>query len=91
MANNALHRKVSPPFHFRKSDSTVAVREVLVTKRDEYIVSQIDRYLEDREGESETAAILFGAGHMPAIVSHLSEKYGYKSMKAEWISVISVT
>lgn len=82
---------LSNAYALRKGESAVAIRDVILTKRDEIIVSQIDKYIEDCKGESKTAAILFGAGHMPAIVSHLSEKYGYSSKRAEWISVISVT
>lgn len=68
---------LSNAYALRKGDSASAVRDSFLTKRDEFIVSQIDTYLEDCKGEGEMAAILFGAGHMPAIVSHLSEKHGY--------------
>ena len=78
-------------YALRKDDSTIAVRDVFLTKRDEFIVSQIDSYLDTCRSEGETAAILFGAGHMPAIVSHLSEKHGYSSKKAEWINAITVS
>lgn len=82
---------LSNAYALRKDDSAVAIRDVFVTKRDEFIVSCIDKYLEENRSNTEVAAILFGAGHMPAIVSHLSEKHGYSSKKAEWISVIAVT
>lgn len=75
----------------RKDDSAIAVRDVFLTKRDEFIVLQIDKYLDVYKNEGETVAILFGAGHMPAIVSHLTEKHGYSSKKAEWISAITVS
>ena len=80
---------LSNAYAMRRNDSAVAIRDVIVTKRDEFIVSQIDEYLEDNKTNSELAAILFGAGHMPAIVSHLSGKHGYSSKRAEWISVIA--
>ena len=82
---------LSNAYALRKDDSAIAVRDVFLTKRDEFIVSQIDRYLETCESEGETAAILFGAGHMPAIISHLSEEHGYSSKKAEWISAITAS
>lgn len=89
IAKGRSRDSLSNAYALRSDDSAVAVRDVIVTKRDEFIVSQIDKYLEDNRSSTELAAILFGAGHMPAIVSHLSQKHGYSSKKAEWISVIS--
>ena len=73
----------------RGSDSAVDMRDIIITKRDERIVSCIDDYIRNCEDENETAAILFGASHMPTIVSHLIHKHGYSSKKSEWVSVIA--
>lgn len=74
-----------------ESDSVANIRDVILTKRDEVIVSCIDNYIRNCEDKNETAAILFGAGHMPAIVSHLRDKHGYSPKKSEWVSVIATT
>ncbi len=82
---------LSNAYSLRKPDAIVAIKDVMVTERDKHIVSQIERYIEDNRSSNEIAAILFGAGHMPAITAHLSERYGYVSKKAEWVSVIALT
>ena len=91
IAKGRSRDSLSNAYALRNDDSAVAIRDVFVTKRDEFIVSQIDKYLDENQNNNEVAAILFGAGHMPAIISHLSEKYGYLSKKAEWVSVIAIT
>ena len=82
---------LSNAYALRESDSAVDIRDVLLTKRDELIVSCIDDYIRNCEDNNETAAILFGAGHMPAIVSHLMHKHCYSAKKSEWVSVIATT
>ena len=74
----------------RDGDGLAEARDVLVTRRDESTVRQLDDYILSCEGRDETAGILFGAGHMPAIVHHLIENHGYTVGKAEWLSVISL-
>lgn len=80
---------LSNAYALRGSNSVNDIRDVILTKRDEVIVACIDDYIRNCEHKNETAAILFGGGHMPAIVSHLMRKHGYSVKKSEWVSVIA--
>jgi hypothetical protein len=88
LARGQSKDSLSNAYALGNSDSDDAVRSLILTKRDERIVSNIDKYLEASSDSGELTAILFGAGHMPALAAHLSEKHGYSSKQAEWVSVI---
>ena len=47
----------------------------------------LDEIHRDRAAESLTAGVVFGAGHMPAVVDHLGGQLRYIPTSAEWLTV----
>jgi hypothetical protein len=48
-------------------------------------VAALDRIHEERCEEAIQVAIVYGAGHMPAVVHHLSRRFGYRASDADWM------
>jgi pheromone shutdown protein TraB len=65
------------------------LEELLVDQRDEWIVAHIEAFVRAREGsdESRYVAVVFGAGHMPAISLCLSE-LGFRPATRKWFEVL---
>jgi hypothetical protein len=59
----------------------------LVDDRDAHLVAALDRIHEERCSEAIQVAIVYGAGHMPAVVNHLNQWFGYWVRDAEWMTV----
>jgi hypothetical protein len=57
------------------------------TVRDARLIRALDEIHRDRAAESLTAGVVFGAGHMPAVVDHLRGQLGYIAASAEWLTV----
>jgi hypothetical protein len=63
--------------------------DLVLTQRDKLLVQQIVRFHELHRSESKVVAILYGAGHMPAVLTVLQGKLNYRVAKAEWVTVFS--
>lgn len=59
----------------------------IVTVRDAWLVRKLDDVHHDRAAEPVRAGVVFGAGHMPAVASHLCGRLGYIAASAEWLTV----
>jgi hypothetical protein len=59
----------------------------IVTARDARLASALDAIHRDHAGDEMTVAVVFGAGHMPAISGHLCGKLGYIAASGEWLTV----
>lgn len=63
--------------------------EMLVDDRDGLLVRALDGIYQQRSQEPISVAIVYGAGHMPAVVRYLAGRYGYRATSAEWLTVFT--
>jgi hypothetical protein len=64
------------------------VEAALLDERDKLLIDTLCDIHQARSGEPITVAVLYGAGHMPAVVAGLMERYGYRPRDAEWLTVL---
>lgn len=60
---------------------------VVVHARDALLVDALTSIHEERSAEPISVAVLYGAGHMPAVASALVSRLGYHARTAEWLTV----
>lgn len=79
--------------HFEVNDlSEVRVRmfsKVIIDERDEELIRHLDRIHEERHDEPITVAVVYGAGHMPAVIRALA-RLGYRPRSATWLTAIEL-
>jgi hypothetical protein len=63
------------------------VGAALLTDRDRRLVEALGRIHAERGREPITVGVVYGAGHVPAVVAGLMDRYGYRPREAEWITV----
>lgn len=56
-------------------------------ERDERLLAALYKLHDDRGAEDIEIAVVYGAGHVPAIVRGLRERYGYRPRSADWLTV----
>ena len=56
------------------------------TVRDARLIRVLDEIHRDRAAELMKVGVVFGAGHMPAVVDHLCGQLGYIAAHAEWLT-----
>jgi hypothetical protein len=56
--------------------------------RDERVLATLSELIRTRSSERIDVAIVYGAGHVPAIVRGLSDRHGYRPRTAEWLTVL---
>ncbi|WP_124438549.1 hypothetical protein [Streptomyces sp. NL15-2K] len=64
------------------------VAHALTGRRDERLLDALGQIHAERADEAIRVAIVYGAGHVPAIVSGLMDRYGYRPREAEWLTVL---
>ncbi|MFE4652277.1 hypothetical protein [Streptomyces sp. NPDC056707] len=64
------------------------VGHAMIDRRDQRLLGEIHA---ERGDEPIRVAIVYGAGHVPAIVSGLRNRYGYRPREAEWLTVLIPT
>lgn len=57
------------------------------TVRNARLMRVLDEIYRDRAAEPVKVGVVFGAGHMPAVVDHLCGQLGYIAASAEWLTV----
>jgi hypothetical protein len=57
-------------------------------RRDQRLLDALGEIHAERDDEPIRVAVVYGAGHVPAIVSGLVERYGYRPREAEWLTVL---
>ncbi|MFJ4685342.1 hypothetical protein [Streptomyces sp. NPDC088789] len=67
------------------------VEHALSDRRDQRLLDALGEILAERGAEPLRVAIVYGAGHVPAIVSGLWERHGYRPREAEWLTVLVPT
>jgi hypothetical protein len=65
------------------------VRELIVDERDQRLIERIESCLAERRDDQRKVAILFGGGHMPAVVEVLTSRHGYHVVHSEWVTAIA--
>ncbi|MEU6196666.1 hypothetical protein [Streptomyces sp. NPDC047061] len=63
------------------------VEQAMTGRRDQRLLDALGRIHTERGNEAIRVAVVYGAGHVPAIVSGLWDRYGYRPREAEWITV----
>ncbi|MCM0673865.1 hypothetical protein NCC78_03975 [Micromonospora phytophila] len=56
--------------------------------RDERLLAALSELVRTRSSERIDVAVVYGAGHVPAIVRGLLDRHGYRPRKAEWLTVL---
>ncbi|WP_329175102.1 hypothetical protein [Streptomyces sp. NBC_01477] len=64
------------------------VERALTVRRDRRLLEALDAIHTERRDEPIRVAVVYGAGHVPAIVAGLAERYGYLPRDSEWLTVV---
>lgn len=62
--------------------------ELIVDHRDHLLVDCLTSIHQQRHAEQIDVAVVYGAGHMPAVIQALIQRHGYRPRSAEWLTVI---
>ncbi|MFI7515899.1 hypothetical protein ACIBVK_20650 [Micromonospora echinofusca] len=57
--------------------------------RDERVLATLSELIRTRSSERIDVAVVYGAGHVPAIVRGLADRHGYRPRTAEWLTVLN--
>lgn len=63
------------------------VGHALSDRRDQLLLDALGEIHTERGGEPLRVAVVYGAGHVRAIVHGLADRYGYAPREAEWVTV----
>lgn len=63
------------------------MRERIVDRRDDALNRRLTALHHEHHRRPFTVAVVYGAGHMPAVVEHLRAEFGYFVKEAEWLVV----
>jgi hypothetical protein len=66
------------------------IDEVIVDQRDAILLEALSEIHEARCTESIDVAVVYGAGHVPAVVHGLLKRYGYRPRGADWLTVFDL-
>jgi pheromone shutdown protein TraB len=61
--------------------------ELILDHRDGLLVDCLASIHQARQNENINVAVVYGAGHMPAITHELLRRYSYRPRTAEWMTV----
>ncbi|MGP3732615.1 hypothetical protein ACTWJ9_05215 [Streptomyces sp. GDS52] len=64
------------------------VEHAMTDRRDQRLLDALGEIHVERGDEPIRVAIVYGAGHVPAIVAGLRDRYGYRARAAEWPIVL---
>lgn len=64
------------------------VLDALSDRRDRRLLTALGEIYAERREEPVRVAVVYGARHVPAIVTGLGELYGYRAREAEWVTAI---
>jgi hypothetical protein len=65
-------------------------RQVILDSRDAHLLEAIDAQLSARHGTVCTIGVLYGAGHMRAVIRHLTDAHGFSVGSGEWVVVFDL-
>ena len=61
--------------------------ELILTHRDALLVDSLTTIHQQRQAEAIDVAVVYGAGHMPALTRELYRRHAYRPSSAEWLTV----
>lgn len=61
--------------------------ELILDRRDNLLLEALATIHEQHSAEPIRVAVVYGAGHVPAVVRGLWSRYGYRPRTAEWLTV----
>jgi pheromone shutdown protein TraB len=61
--------------------------KMIVDDRDAMLVEALNSLHQTRSSEPITVAVVYGAGHIPAVIRALYAHYGYRPRAAAWLTV----
>jgi hypothetical protein len=64
------------------------VEHAMLDRRDRELVDALSEIHKERCREPIRVAVVYGAGHVPAVVSGLMDRHGYRPRAAEWLIVL---
>lgn len=64
------------------------VGPALTDRRDRRLLEALGAIHEERRHERIRVAVVYGAGHVPAVVRGLAESYGYLPRESDWLTVL---
>ncbi|MFJ6574302.1 hypothetical protein ACIQNU_43670 [Streptomyces sp. NPDC091292] len=64
------------------------VGHAMTDRRDRRLLDALGEIHAERAGEPVRVAVVYGAGHVPAVVAGLRDRYGYRAREAEWLTVL---
>jgi hypothetical protein len=67
--------------------ATGQLTELILDHRDALLTASLDSVYQARHAEEIDVAVVYGAGHMRAVVRHLFQRYGYRPRTAEWLTI----
>ncbi|MDH5233024.1 MAG: hypothetical protein OEY38_23470 [Gammaproteobacteria bacterium] len=70
------------------TDAEIALNKVILDDRDRELIATIEKHVKLHRNKQEKTAIIYGAKHMPAVVTVLTTKFGYRVTNSEWVSAI---
>ena len=65
--------------------------DLIFGRRDRHLFEQIEVVQGKWSGEDRVVGVAWGAGHIGAVVHHLSSRWGYFGQSADWITVFDYT
>lgn len=63
------------------------IDKVIVRDRDTLLIEELTSIHKERCAEAMKVAVVYGAGHMPAVAAVLVARLGYHARSAEWLTV----
>jgi hypothetical protein len=64
------------------------LHEVILDHRDRLLTDCLASIYDARHTEEIDVAVVYGAGHMPAVTQELFRRYGYRPRTANWLTVL---
>jgi hypothetical protein len=61
--------------------------ELILTHRDALLLDSLTTIHQQRQAETIDVAVVYGAGHMPALTHELYRRHAYRPSSAEWLTV----
>jgi hypothetical protein len=68
---------------------TIALTEAVIHARDARLVARLGEELDNPTTGAQRLAIVYGAGHMRAVLRELLQRRGYRVEKGEWLTIFT--
>ncbi len=66
------------------------MQQLIIDKRDQRLIEKLNTVLVECANVDTTIAVVYGARHMPAVISELCKKGGFHVSSSEWMTVYSM-